>query len=486
MHSTQSETPQKPIAIKVWSALQLLLNGEKSPHLSRERFVLQKDAFVRLADEDVESDVPFLTYQYHEITSDETLDFSLLFFGDFLAIEIGPIGLTMPYETLGFDSTKLLGLSDDELSGANPETIAENILLTVKLLLSGGIAGGCTWRRGELVAFETFLLGLEPKPYPIGISSQFSLLKRSGDEYTVKQNRVLEHMPKVPAAFPLLPPIINGTRVKRGRDVESFHDLSPLTKARYEELSTEADLHEFAGKSQDESAWHYIYRTPEFWLVAAPVIGGILILSNAPFMPAFLKSDYMFPLYIIAAWTIIPGATGLLLGRRQVKINAGEQPWTYRLETWLSGFGNLRAALILLHLLLLPVVLLAPLWSPKTESAGLYNTLEMAGRVPMLLILPLLSLIALTALALSGLYQRRPVRAALGVLSLAYLGLLIAANGLWMNTTASAPEPPGLALGTVLLVPLLLAGLSAAATVQKPKTAPHRAAKDKKSSPAAS
>jgi hypothetical protein len=316
MPITDTSSTLKPIAIQVWEELQRQLKREKSPYLDRDRFVLQKDAYIRLADEDVEHDVPFLSYEHNEPTHDEALDFSLYFFQYFFSLSIGPTTFDAPYE--GF--------------AADAESIARDILLTIKYLLGGQIALGCTFKGGRLLAVETFVFGLEDRPYPIAIAGNFSLFRRSGPDFLVKRNKLLTAHLKVDEDYPLLPPIVNGARVHRGRRADDIYDLEPLTKKEFDALATQINAHEFAGKPADQKSWRYLYGTIDFWLVAAVVLAGVFALKYAPFTPAFLRNDWLQPLYIIGGWYLISALSGYLLGLRQARIDAGHDPLTARIE----------------------------------------------------------------------------------------------------------------------------------------------------------
>src|SRR6266705_2547145 len=110
-----SAQEHKPLATRVWDELQKLLAHEKSPYLAKDKFVLQKDAFVRLADDEVESDVPWLTYEHNEPTHDEALDFSLYFFAGGFILNIGPTTFEAPYVSFAFPSTDIPKLTDEQL-----------------------------------------------------------------------------------------------------------------------------------------------------------------------------------------------------------------------------------------------------------------------------------------------------------------------------------------------------------------------------------
>ncbi len=210
-----------------------LLQTDADERVQSANFVLQKDAYVRLGDPDIEFDVPFVTYEYTQITSDESLDFSLSMYARHFVLTIGPTAMNIPYEVFGFSATAMPGLTPEEIAAAEPKTIAENIICAVQLLLSGQIALGCSWRNDELMAAETFLSGYEPRPIPIAVSANFSLLKRTSFEYSVKQNRSLASNVPISPDFPLIPPVENGKRLQRGRIIDSVHGLEPLSFTDY-------------------------------------------------------------------------------------------------------------------------------------------------------------------------------------------------------------------------------------------------------------
>ena len=151
-----SEKPLKPVAVQVWEELQELLKHESSPYLDLEKFVLQKDAYVRLSDPDVEADVPFLSYSYDEITHDEALNFSVNLYRYGFDLNMGPTSMEIPFGVFAFDSTQLRTLGEADLEAADMKVVAANLLLTVKYLLNGQIALGCTFNNERLLAVETF------------------------------------------------------------------------------------------------------------------------------------------------------------------------------------------------------------------------------------------------------------------------------------------------------------------------------------------
>lgn len=449
-----TEQPQNetPLAIQTWKQLVILLTKESSPYLDKAKFVINTDAYARITDEDIESDTPFLSYDYTEITSDESLDFSILLFKNFVMFVIGPTSVTVAYEALGFNSTDILKKNEEQIKAASPVTIAKNILLTLKLLLNGQIAAGCSWKNGTLCAFETFLLGFEHKPFPLFITQSFSLFTRGGDTYTTKQNKVLkEHFP-VTKNFPLLPPIIDGTRLRQGRDVVSVANLEPLTKAQYDAIDTAVTIHSI---SEQQTApgkeWKSIYRTVDFWMAVTIFTLATLGLREIPSLAPFFNWDYSSLILIAIAWTIIPAATGWSLGTRQVRVLSGDEPLRYRLEKKIHVFGWRRLICFVSGLILAAAALFLPFWTLTNETSVIHSTLELGAILPVLFLLPLLSLV----IPLVVLMKTKPnlTQIIAGSIALTVGVLFIVFNGLYMNTSDQAPMPPDVAI-TLTVLPI--------------------------------
>lgn len=452
--------PQRPIALDVWEALKTLLAKEKSPYLNEEKFVVQRDAYTRLVDDDVAADVPFVTYEYSQLKTDESLDFGLYMFRDYFALAVGPMSFSNTYHAFAFDSTQALHISDETLLTASPEQCARNLLLAIKLLLSGQMALGCSWHNGRLMAAEAFVTGFVTKPLAIAVIPGFTLFARTTSEYTVRQNRLIPTV-HVPDTFPLLPPVVNGKRVNRGRNVDSIHDLPPLNKNLYDALDQEMSLHEFAGKKPGEDIWSYFYKTIEFWLVALVTLGSIIFLQNSSMSPAIFHAEWSHLMYLAAGWLIVPFGTGLLLGWRQQKINAGKQPLSYRFELWLDAWGAPRLLLITLNLVALVPALVLPMWTLKGDTTSVVPGYTLLSQVPSLAI-PLAAAL-LSALILIVAYRplRKFYRATIFGLALVYSVSLLIINGLFMNTADDAPMPPDwimwVFLGALAALPIVAA-----------------------------
>ncbi|MBL8158977.1 hypothetical protein JNJ66_00810 [Candidatus Saccharibacteria bacterium] len=308
---------QKPLAAQVYDELKHLLAKETSPYLAADRFVLQKDAFVRLSDDDIESDGPFLSYAYNQMTGDEALDFALYLLRDFFVFEIGPSTYSMTYEIFGHDSMKVEAMTDEELLDVEPSAIAANILLTIKMLLNGQLAVGCTWRDGELLASELFLLGLKSRPVTLAVSNNFSLTRRAGLDYSVKQNHLLDERVKVTQAYPLLPDTIGGTRAFPGREVDSIEGLEPLSRKQLEELEVATGVKQLTGDEKPRNFWKFYYTSIEFWIISIIVISPMLYLRLSPDTPEIFKSVFAHAVMLMIAWSVIPFGTGLAISWRR-------------------------------------------------------------------------------------------------------------------------------------------------------------------------
>jgi hypothetical protein len=446
---TMPSPNEKPIAITTWNHLEKLIAKESSPYLDKAKFVINTDAYARITDDDIESDVPFLSYVYSEMTSDESLDFSVLFFKDFVMLIIGPTSIAVSYEGFGFNSTEVLAMDEAQLSKASTRTIAVNILLTIKLLLNGQIAAGCSWKNGSLCAFEIFLLGFEHKPFPLFITPYFSLLRRAGDAYTVKQNKVLTDHYKIDDSYPLLPSVVDGSRLRPGRDVPSIANLEPLTKAQYDAIDTAVTIHEASDQQTvPGKEWQTIYRTVDFWIIALSYIALSFILPTIPALRPFFDQEYASIILVAIAWGIIPTATGLSLGFRQASIASGKQPLRYRLEKKIHTFGWRRTICLGAGLVLTAVTLALPFWTLASEQTGIHSTLELGLQLPILFLIPLLSL-GISALMITNVKANMAQIIAIG-LALAIGALFIIFNGVYMNTSDQAPMPSDIAITLTL------------------------------------
>lgn len=307
---------EKPIAVQVWEALGRFIAKEDNPYLSPNKFVLQKDAFIRLSDEDVESDVPFVTYDFTEVTSDEGLGFSMVMLQEGAAFLLGDTTFTATYKALahGGQVATMNNKQYDEL-GENPEKSAESILLTIKLLLAGQVAMGCSWNNGHLNVCEVFLLGFEKRPLPISIVGNFGWFGRKSYDYTVKQNHVLAERLTIPNDFIWLPPIVSGKRVTPGRKVDSIASLEPLDKKAFEALESASVFHQTVGKNAEENIWKFLYKRFEFWATTAAVAGFMIFLHTARVTPRFFHTAPI-QLYAFASWGIITFISLVWIGRR--------------------------------------------------------------------------------------------------------------------------------------------------------------------------
>jgi hypothetical protein len=325
-------TKDTPAAILIWDALKRKLPKEDDRLLSVDAFTLHKDAFVRVSDDEVVSDVPFLAYEYNQMTNDETLDFSFYFFKGGFTLNIGPAQLEVGYPQYAYSANEAIAGKIEENDDFSEDIVAENIITTIKLLLNGQIAAGCSWKSGALVAAEIFIIGYEVKPYPILLIKNFSFTNQKATDYTVKQNKVLSEQVKITDAFPLIPPIVNGKRVRRGREVDSIHDLEPLTKKQAVKLEDSFVFHESLGANPDGTIVTSMYASIYFWVTATIIAAGLSYLHFSDTTPEFFHSTLVFIILVLAARYVISFIAAYLLGLRQVRINKGEHPLTYRIE----------------------------------------------------------------------------------------------------------------------------------------------------------
>ena len=108
--------------------------------------------------------------------------------------------------------------------------------------------------------------------------------------------------------------------MRRGRVVSDIHDLGPMSKRLYDELDTETTLREFAGQSEDQSSWGFIYGTVYFWVVAAIVAGLLIFLGESPALPAALRSDWAQPVFLIVG----RAAAGAPAGQSKRRVQSAE------------------------------------------------------------------------------------------------------------------------------------------------------------------
>ena len=287
---------------RVWKCLAELLKKESSPYLTPDKFVVQKDALLRLFEDDVQGDAPFITYMHHQPTSDSSLRFELEMYRDDFVLAIGPAELNLPYTAFGVLAPQ----------------VATNLLTTLKLLLNGQLALGCTLKHGHILAAELFLLGQGARPLGLLLVDHFSLFERAGTDYEVQQNRLLDEKITIPAGFPLLPPKSRGSFINYGRDVDSVHDLPPLTRRELARLTQSIFMQQTVGKPPHQSNWLFLCSRWEFWLTIIAVASTVGFLRLWPGMPAIFREElFGFGLNLAGGIFIFAGSTYLLERRER-------------------------------------------------------------------------------------------------------------------------------------------------------------------------
>lgn len=444
-------------ALAVWRQLEKIIERESHPRLSRDTFILNKDAYTRLTDEDIASDAPFMSYEYGAITGDESLDFSLHLFRDYFLLVIGPLELGIAYGVFGYDSTTVLTGDDDLMAAAKPAVIARNLITTLKLLLNGQISLGCNLHNGQCVALELFLTGFQAQPLGINFGYKFPLFVTQADTYVVKQNRLLADHVAVKEGFPLLPPIVDGRRVNRGRAVTSVAGLEPLSKKDAEHIDQQVTLHELAGRDVSDGTWTSLYTTVDFWLMTA-LYGG-LIWALQQWTPArvFFAWEYSHLVVIAGGWWVIATLTGFSLARRQDKINRGMHPLRYRIEEYLKATDGWRVLMAVCSVATSLALTTLPLWTLRGDWSGIYPLYDVIAAVPLVALLPVLAL--LIGVVLAG-RSRPPV--AFAWVAIALIAGLYAAfftiNSVYMNIADNAPALPDVSAAAFFAPLTLLSG----------------------------
>ena len=135
----------------------------------------------------------------------------------------------------------------------------------------------------------------------------------------------------------------------------------------------------------------------------------------------------------------------------------------------MGRFGGLRLWALVVNVVLLGLVLLADIWGPKGDFANLYSGVEIVNRFPLLWLLPGLNILMILLLAVRRLYGNRVVRVVVAGLSVGYVVALFWLNEAFMNTAENAPAPHDVVLGSVAILPLLLAALAIAAAAKGDK-----------------
>jgi uncharacterized membrane protein YbaN (DUF454 family) len=116
------------------------------------------------------------------------------------------------------------------------------------------------------------------------------VLKRATQDYTVKQNHLLQEHIKVQDDFPLLPPLLMASVCVVAEMSNRFMIWILLRSRLFDKLKNDFELHEFVGKDRKESGWGFFYKTIEFWLVAAVVVNSFCmadVLSAKPVSVSF-------------------------------------------------------------------------------------------------------------------------------------------------------------------------------------------------------
>lgn len=453
MSTQESEITSQAIA--VWKNLSTLADSETDGLLQLDRFVLNKDAYARLGDDDIAEDAPFASYVYSEITSDESLDFSLYLHRGYFTFMIGPVEISYAYGGFGYDSSHVWA-ETDELLAANPEIIARNILTTIKLLLNGQLSLGCNFHNGQLVALELFLLGFQPQPIGIYFHQKFPLFVRRADTYLFKQNHAVSERVEITDEFPLVPPIVNNERVNRGRAVSSVAGLDPLSKRQAEAIDEEMTMHEFAGGEKGKSTWSQLYATVDFWMIVAGYGVLIWLSRGAPALRSAYESGLGYHAAALVGLFTIPAITGFSLGLRQNQINRGFLPLRYRFEQWVKARDVWRLYMIISSIMAVIGYIFLPLWTLKGDWSGVYSLSHVISQATLLVILPIgcvvigvLAAVRQTSLLLTAWIGL--------ILSIGLYVTFFTLNDVYMNTAENAPQPPDISY-VILFLPALLVG----------------------------
>lgn len=448
-----ANTENVPIVIIVWKNLRDLLLREKSPFLSLDKFIIQKDSFERLTDDEVIDDVPFAVYDCSQIISDDTLPFIVSFSKMGIVINIGPVNFAIDYDALSFSQNEYMKEDKDK---PNSKIIAKNILTTIKLLLNGQICMGCNWRNNRLIVAELFLRGYENKIIPI-LTAEMAIVRRNSDKFTIKQNTYIADKVTISKDYPLLPILFNDEFAIHGRDVKDITELGPMSRKELEVNSKRANMQQMIGGStKNKSMWTDFYLTVDFWLAVFICLSVWYVIYITPILKSIFDSDILRPIYMVSGYLAVMPLTFWLLKRKQAAVLRGKKPLRYRIEQSIINFGSNKIFWtidLLQTMIFITTVIFAPVWQLNITGSIVQPAYELIPQLPAFLIY-VMSAIASGVLFLKRHTLPKQIKILGIILQVIFLVSLLTINSVYMISSDEALSVNVVHLLILMLIPI--------------------------------
>lgn len=461
----QMNNNNKTLALDVWQQLLYLLENERSPYLARQEFQVHADAFMRLDDESVESDVPFVVFEAPQ-THDNSLPLSLLFFRNYFVINIGPISYSSAYESASFSATEVYYSGALKLRKlVSAEKIASNILLMLKLGLNGQIACVASYYNSRYLASELYLLGFRRQPLEWQISGKFPRYIRTSNQYRIFQNSYLHSHFPIPDDFPFLPVVIDGEAASHGRDIESLDDIQPLSRKTFTTLMDSIQLQDEIGKAPKKDILSFYFTSATFWLNLI-IITTLTIYFMNTISEKFVHAIWFLSIIFLVVVTVAIFTTSVFLNLRQSKARYGIETFGMKLDKICKQYGNtvlqlfailgLRRVILLPHqIALLTLSALTPAWQPKNVPPELLNGLQMAHYTPAILLLFGWNIIPIVFLCLNRQKYSKLVRRVTLTLVTTYPIVMLTYNFAFTVAGDNALDPQSFLFDAYLFLALL-------------------------------
>jgi len=280
------------IHVEVYEQLKKLLQKETEAELSLDKFVVQNDALQRLLDEE-NPDEPFLTYAYMSATSDKMLPFRMVM-------------TSMGFIFFAED----LYIGCDYVHMKSAKEIAEAIVLTCKLFLSGQVRLVITHSARRFVADELFLVSGNHQQvlavathFPFWIDLPFV---RRDPHTLVLENRVMQHVSTQKLHnFYAENKELAASYETVGRVVD-WSEAAPLDTGLWKDIVSEMTWHKTAKKPL-ENVWSYALKQWETWVFT--FVFGAFFITLSLLVPAYgtlIRTASQISFTVFVLW-FLPG-----------------------------------------------------------------------------------------------------------------------------------------------------------------------------------
>jgi hypothetical protein len=248
--------------LQIYKSLIELVSKANLTPLAQDNFVIQEDAYQRIADEENLDEV-FLRYSYKAGTHDNDLPFEIVLTRELFAI--GSEGSYFEFRYDQFDS---------------PESAAQAILDSCMLFLNGQIRAVATIKGHTVKSFEQFLV-TGTKQWPISIhlsrATIMSFVNFGNVSAVIFRNNIIKQQIDIPNDFFLLENNLTTAYESFNRRID-WGEPQPLDSKAWEKIKTEI-IWSGTDKKPLEHPYRYALKQWETWLFTV-IMGTVLIFLS--------------------------------------------------------------------------------------------------------------------------------------------------------------------------------------------------------------